>query len=214
MADRLSIYSMACLMAGERALASLSENREPRYLLDQVWNDRGVDKCLEEGQWRFAFRTVQIDYDPGVTPTFGYAYAFDKPVDYVITTAVCQEDHFRVPLLQYSDEGPFWYADIQTIYVKYVSNDANYGGNLGKWPPAFEEFVAAHFASRIVLKLSNDEKKTELVMKLRENLLKKAKSKSAMADPTSFEAQGAWSRSRMRWRNRSDGGNTTGSLIG
>ncbi len=37
--DQLSLYNRALLIMGQRFLSDLSEEREPRRLLDQVWND-------------------------------------------------------------------------------------------------------------------------------------------------------------------------------
>ncbi len=216
MTTQLSIYNDALLLVGERFLASLTEQREPRRLLDQVWASGGVKACLEEGQWFFAMRTVQIDYDPSIQPTYGYNRAFQKPADWVETCSVCSDEFFRVPLLQYVDEAGYWYSTLDTIYVRYVSVDSNYGMNLGAWPDSFREFVAAHFASRIILKLTNSSEGEMNMLKLRERLLKEAKGKCAMAQPTQFSAQGNWSKSRMRWNSNRDGGNRGGSgnLIG
>lgn len=81
MTTQLDIYNGALLHCGERFLASLTEQREPRRLLDRVWSSNGVKTCLEQGQWNFAMRTIQIDYDPSIAPSFGYARAFQKPND-------------------------------------------------------------------------------------------------------------------------------------
>lgn len=213
-ATRLSIYNDALLLCGERALASLTEVREPRYLLDQVWNNDGVLLCLEEAQWEFAMRAIQLDYDTGIEPSYGYNRAFSKPTDWILTSAMCSDEFFRVPLTRYFDEAGYWYAEIDTLYVRYVSSDSNYGQNLAGWPRSFTEFVAAHFASKIVLKITNDETRLKEVLAIRKATLEKAKNKCAMASPTSFPAQGTWSRSRQRWHNRRDGGNNTGDLIG
>lgn len=220
MTSRLSLYNDALLMAGERALASLTENVEPRLLLDQVWDNGGVDACLEEGQWMFAMRTVQIDYDPGMEPDFGYQRAFDKPEDWILTSAFCSDEFFKVPVLRYVDEAGFWFSDLDTIYVRYVSNDSSYGTDLSLWPQSFEEFVAAHFASKIILKITNDESRRRLFHNpenpkhsIRGRALLNAKSRCAMASPTSMLAQGMWSKSRTRGVNRRDGGNTGGDLI-
>ena len=102
MTDRLSIYNLAMLNMGERPLASLTEDREPRRIMDQIWNTGGVQTCLEEGQWFFAMRTSQIDYDTDVQPPFGYNRAFSKPDDWLLTCGVCSDEFFRVPLLRYS----------------------------------------------------------------------------------------------------------------
>ena len=220
--DRLKIYNGALLICEERSLASLSEDREPRYLLDTVWNDGGVQFCLEQGQWRFAMRTTKQTYDPAVTPSFGFRRAFPKPTDWVDTSGVCQDEYFNVPLLQYADEVGYWFSDLDDIYVKYVSNNTDYGMNLANWPYSFTEYVKHYFAGKIVGKLAG---KAGLVERLNgpvgrpdrgavHNALVTAKNRDAMAGPTTFPAKGSWNRSRQGgmqgWR---DGGNR-GSLIG
>lgn len=212
MTTQLDLYNGALLHCGERFLATLTEQREPRRLLDRVWSSNGVITCLEMGQWNFAMRTVQIDYDPSVQPSFGYNRAFQKPSDWVLTSGLCEDEFFRAPLTRYWDEAGFWYSDLDTMYVRYVSSDVNYGLNINKWPESFREFVEAHFASKIVLKLSNSEEELKRVEVLREKLLTTAKSRAAMAEPTSFPAQGSWSRSRNRFPNRRDGGTNSGNL--
>lgn len=214
MATQLSIYNGALLICGERLLSSLSEEREPRRLLDFVWSDGAVNECLEAGQWNFAMRSSQIDYDPAVAPDWGFNRAFTKPTDWATTSAVCSDEYFRSPLLRYADEAGYWYADIDTIYVRYVSTDVSYGGNLGAWPETFSSYVQAEFASRIIMKLANSEASFNRVSKLRDKALIDAKNRSAMTGPTTFPARGNWSLSRNRFPNRRDGGNTQGSLIG
>ena len=214
MATRLTLYNDALMYCGERSIASLTEDREPRRLLDQVWNASGVDRCLEEAQWHFAMRADRFDHDPSVSIDFGYGYAFTKPVDWLLTSGLCEDEYFRVPLNQYIDEKGYWYADIDPIYVRYVSNDDDYGMDLGKWPQTFADFVSLHFASRIVVKLSSSTERLKELMQWREKALLTAKNKAAMAQPTSFAAKGSWSRARTRGARRGDGGNTTGNLIG
>jgi hypothetical protein len=213
---QLSLYNDALLECGERFLGSLTENREPRRLLDQVWSSGGVKFILERGQWNFATRSQQLDYDSGIQPGFGFNRAFDKPTDYCCTRAVCPDEYMREPLTRYVDEGGYWYSDLDTIYVRYVSNDAAYGMNLNKWPETFREVVAVHFASKIISKLSNNGTTTAELEAKRDRMLKVAKNSSAQQEPPQFPAQGAWSRARNRFPNRRDGGNSggNGSLIG
>ena len=218
-ATRLSIYNDALLLLGERALSALTDDVETRYLLDTVWNDNGVDGCLEEAQWEFAMRTVQIDYDSGITPTFGYRRAFDKPTDWILTSALCYDESFRSPCERYVDEAGMWYADVDTLYARYVSNDAAYGGNLAGWPRSFTEFVAAHFASKIILKITSDDNKLRLFINpenpkhsIRGRALLNAKSRCAMSGPTQKPPAGMWSRARAFGGDNRDGGNTSGDL--
>lgn len=212
-ATRLSLYNDALLLCGERRLASLSEGREPRYLLDQVWDNGVIDYCLEQGLWNFAMRTVMVEYSPSVEPPFGYRRAFDKPTDYIRTAAFCSDGFFQVPLLQYVDEANFWFTNLDVIYVRYVSNDSSYGADLGKWPRTFERFVSAQMAADIVTKITQDEAKQAKVDKKCKDALLTARNVDAMNEPSARPPAGAWLSARSRGGTRSDGGNS-GSLIG
>ena len=71
MSSRLKIYNGALLLCGQRRLDALTDEAESRHLLDEVWNDGGVNSCLSEGQWRFAMRASRLDFDPAVEPAWG-----------------------------------------------------------------------------------------------------------------------------------------------
>jgi len=207
---RLELYNAALLICGERFLSSLSEDREPRHLLDHVWDNDGVRKCLESGQWKFAMRAVRLDYDTAIDPEFGYRRAFSKPTDWCTTTAVCSDEYFNVPLLQYVEEAGYWFADIDELYVRYVSNDSSFGGDLSLWPAKFADYVAAFFASKIILKLTADKERRDAILHPRDGLLvratKEAKSHDAMAGPTVFPPRGSWSSARGPGYSRRDRG--------
>lgn len=197
-------------------------NEEPRYLLDNVWNDGGVQYCLEQGQWRFAMRTTKQTYDPSVTPSFGYGKAFPKPTDWVDTSAVCSDEFFKSPLLQYADEIGYWFSDLEDIYVKYVSNDSLYGMNLALWPYSFTEYVKHFFAGKIVGKVSaSSEAKTRLLGPPGRPehgsvhaALVTAKNRDAMAGPTTFPARGSWVGSRYGRNGVGRDRGNPGQLIG
>ncbi len=211
--SRLKIYNSALTICGERHLASLTEDRLPRRLLDHVWDNDGVDTCLEYGQWKFATRTVKVDFDTDVTTDFGYNKAFSKPSDWVLTSALCSDEYFTAPLLLYSDENDFWFADLEEIYVKYVSNDPAWELDLSLWPATFEKFVSGFFASEIILALSQDKDRMLLVQEHLKEVRLKAKNSDAMAGPTKFPAPGNWTKSRTRFGSNRDRGNR-GSLLG
>jgi hypothetical protein len=175
-----------------------------------------VKTCLEMGQWNFAMRTVQIDYDPSIEPSFGYNRAFAKPDDWVLTSACARTSSCASRSPATATRPNFWYSDLDTLYVSYVSNDVAYGLNMNKWPESFREYVEHFFASKIIGKLSNSEEEEAEILKLTKDKLKTAKSRAAMAEPTSFPARGSWGLARNRFPNRKDGGNSgsSGNLIG
>jgi len=197
---QLALYNDALVMCEERTLAvpgGLTENRKPRYLLDQVWNNGGVDACLEDSDWIFARRTGQMVYDPSITPQFGYIHAFKKPDDWLRTSAIASDPYFQSALTQYKDEAGYWFADLSTLYATWVSNDPKYGGDMTKWPESFKQFVAAHFASKIIGALTHDDKKISKVFDLRKFHLTTARGKDAQNEPPGFFSRGQFSRARQ-----------------
>lgn len=214
MTTKLQLYNAALRMCKERRLSSLTENREPRRLLDDVYADGGIDHCLEEGLWKFATRTVRLDYDADITPEFGFRRAFAQPDDYVDTVAVCSDEYFTQPLLQYANENGYWYAELDEIYVKYVSNHADYGYNLGIWPASFSQFVAAYFAYEIVDKLTGSSDTVVSVEKKLYRYRKDAKNNDAQRQPQKFPAPGAWASSRGNTLGRTRDRGNRNRLIG
>lgn len=213
--SRLMIYNQALRLCGERRIASLTESREPRRLLDQVWNEAGVDDCLEAGQWNFAMRTVQIDSDPDISPNFGLTFGFSKPEDWIRTCAFSTDERFNTPYRDYRDEAGTWYADVDPIYVRYVSNDSAYGADMSLWPSSFIAFVGAFFAYEIVFKLTSDKERIALVKRELRDRKRDALNKDAMNEGTQMPVKGSWVRSRFgRGTPGSNDGGSRGNLIG
>lgn len=212
--SKLALFNEALSLCRETKLASLTEDREARHLLDQVYDGGGIRRVLESGQWHFAMRTVQVDSDPDLDPEFGFQYAFSKPTDWVLTSALCSDEYFRSPMnaAQYVDESGYWYADVDPVYVRYVSDDEDYGGDLGTWPQSFVDYAVAHFASKIVHKLTSNDSMMETILALEARRLKFALSRNRMASGSGVQAVGGWASARGGGSRR-DGGNT-GGLIG
>lgn len=210
---KLKLYNWSLLEIGERKLSSLSDDVQARHLLDLVW-DSGeiVNYLLAQGHWNFASRTSEISYNSAVEPDFGYSRAFSKPSDWVRTSMFAADEYFVNPLEAYEDEAEYWFADVDTIYVKYVSNDNAYGNDMSLWPPTFSRWVSVYLASRICESLTQNRTKMEELEKRAERLLIDARSKDAMNEPSRFLPSGSWARSRSSgWRG--DRG-SRGRLIG
>lgn len=209
---QLGIYNDALRSIGERKLASLSENTEPRRVLDDIWAQGGdpagaIIFCLEQGHWGFATRSSGLTYSPSVEPPFGFAYAFDKPTDWVRTIAVASDPYFKAPLADngYADEAGFWFANLTAIYVKYVSKDASYGLATALWPMSFANFLAKYLAFSAVGRLTQNAQKQELAEKAWLAALKKAKGIDGTNKPTALAPMGSWAGSRTRAVNPENG---------
>jgi hypothetical protein len=213
MATRLGIYNAALVEhLGERRLSSLTEDREPRRVLDEIWNNGFVDYILNKGFWKCALRTVRLDYDPDVTMEFGYTKAFAKPDDFIRTAMVSQDERFSSPYLDYSDESGYWYCDLEQLYVQYVSNSVDYGADISLWPPALEEYAATELALAANKRLTQGRANEDSLKKDAKDALLEARSVDAMASPTKFLPQGGWATARRSTRSRT-GHNTNGTLV-
>lgn len=212
MSDKLSLYNAALLALGERKLSSLTENRAPRRRLDSVWDGGGVKFCLQQSFWNWAMQTVELTFSPSVTPAFGFRYAFDKPTDWVRTFMVSADETFSVPLLEFEDQAAYWWANVNTLYVRYVSDDNAYGMDLSLWPENFTRYVEHYFALRICKAETNSNTDKDQLERDVKRYLNIAKATDAMDETTRFPPPGSWASAR-RGRNRRDGG-SSGSLIG
>jgi hypothetical protein len=175
MPSKLSVYNAACLALGERKLSSLSENVVMRRRLDSAWDDDLVEYCLAQGLWNFAMVSARLDYSPSIEPDFGYRRAFDKPTDWVRTAIVTDDEYYRHHLTAYEDEADFWFCDIDTIYVQYVSSSTSYG-----------------FA-KVTTGSESDAEKME---RMERKMMIKARSSDAMDEPTQFPPKGTWLQAR------------------
>jgi len=217
---RLKLYNAALRLVGDTRLDALTDTVEARFLLDDAYDDDFIRKVLEKGFWRFAMRAQELTFDTSTTPPFGYRRAFLKSSDWVRTAAVSNDEYFTSPLLTYQDEVDFIFTDLDVIWVRFVSDDNSFGGDLANWPGSFQDYAAAYLASQIVHKRTSDKERVALLITRRVGILdmalKEARSKDAMKGPTQFFPQGSWVRARRR---RSGGGpfgdgGVTGSLIG
>jgi hypothetical protein len=204
MPSKLSLYNSACVtFLGERKLSSLTENVVMRRRLDAAWDDDFLRGVLSSGLWNHAIRSVQLDYSPSVEPDFGYRRAFDKSSDWVRTAIVASDEYFKCALTQYSDEAGYLFADLDTIYVRFVSDDTDYGADLSLWPKKFTEFAACDLALKVAKATTGSDADVDALEKRRKRLLLAARSTDAMDEPTQFPPRGSWVTARTagtRWR--------------
>lgn len=200
MASQLSLYQDALALVGERSLTDLTEDREPRRLLDEVF-DRGAKYCLEQGFWNWAMRAVQMTPDVGLATSFSYRSAFLKPDDWVRTYIFADNERFEPAYTDYRDENGYFFADLDECFVMYVSNHTGWGLNLAIWPETFSNFVATHLARRICRRLTNSQDLYETLWKLEKIAKTDAMAKDAMNGGPTRMPMGTWVSSRARGTN-------------
>lgn len=195
--NKLSLYNGALRILGERKLASLTEDREPRRLLDDAWDgETAVKFCLEQGLWKFAMVAAQIPNSPSVTPSFGYNFAIEHPDDFVRTAYFCSDEFFKFPITDYIDVGQFWYVNYDNVFVQYVSNATTAGLDYSLWPESFTKYVETYLANDIAPRLTESQTKLEKIERMLRDSLILARSRDAMEGPTKELPSGTWVQSR------------------
>lgn len=192
---QLSLYNTALRHLGERKLASLTENREPRRLLDDEYNDT-VLLCLRGSLWNWAMRAIKIDSDSSIEPEFGYQSGFRKPADWIRTALVSTNETFDPPLRQYQDQQGYWLCNADTLYVRYVSSSL--GLNLEVWPVDFAEYVGVALARAIVSRITQNDNLTAQIEQREEKYRKRAAANDAMDQPPAPWPIGTWVSNRIR----------------
>jgi len=189
--------SLRLLRNGKLSASELAGNtREPARLANDIWDNDFVRGCLEDGCWRFALRACQILYEPGIDPQFngqGLQYAYQKADDWIRTIGVFVDAHMQCPHDCYYDEAGFLFSDLDTLYVRYISDDVSFGGNLAIWPRSFQDYASAKLASRMAGPLTDDGRS---MMGLAAQVLSDARGKDVVNEPTRTMPAGSWVRAR------------------
>lgn len=198
MANKLSIYNGALVLLGARKLASLSEPRESRRVLDSLWDNDFIDTILQHGLWYFAVKTIKLEQTDSLESQFGREYLYQLPSDFIKLTRVSLDEYQEEPYLGYRLEGEYIKCGVYPLYISYISNASNYGGDISRWTPTFtryaEHYLALNAAETIGKFSENKMLRFEKDMKKK---LLTAKSDSAMQQPTQFMPTGSWVKSRI-----------------
>lgn len=203
MADKLQVYNGALLHLGAKTLATLTEERKSRRILDTIWAAGALRYCLEQGYWNFATRTIKIEATPSLEPDFGYKYAFTKPLDFVQLTSMSLDEYFNVPFNNFTDEEQYWFADYDVLYVSYVSDDLSYGASLGNWTESFTRFVELYLAYRAAPQITHDNTIVRDVEDKMKRAMISAKTKDAVNQGAKQTPLGQLARARLGGRYKS-----------
>ena len=195
---KLGLYNGALRVLGKPKLSAIDEGVENRRVLDDAYDDDAIKMCLEMGLWNFAMRTVKIEYDSSIDPDFGLNRAFTKPSDWVRTAEVASDEFFVNPLvdLEFKDEQAYFFADIDSIYVRYVSDDDSYGSDLSLWPQSFVKMFEAFLADQAAPRLIENKKGREEITQVLIDTRREARSKDALNEGVKFPPQGGWAGAR------------------
>lgn len=193
------LYNAALQLLDLDRLVSNDDDSERRVKLDEARDAGAVDTVLSKISWNWARTSTKLSDDGVYTATFGETYRFNVPADFVRVDAVSGDEYFQFPC-PYRHEGDYFYADIDELYVRYVSNTS--ASDPSAWPSYFYDLVAAEMARRVGNALGGNWQKAEAYF---EEYKREAYSTDAQRNPPRRVAQGKWNRARGAWpRRRSD----------
>jgi hypothetical protein len=202
MATKLGLYNGALRVCKSARLEGLTDDVEGRYLLDDVYSGT-VLFCLEAGLWNFAQRSVEISPDDSITPSWGFSFAFLKPDDYVRLVAISDSETMYPTLGNYLDEGTYWHASCNPLFVTYISNDTTDGGlNIANWPESFTRAVEHQLALEIAPHLTSmSEGQLASMEKDADRKMRTAKALDAVNQPAQRPPPGRLVQARMGYRS-------------
>ena len=214
--SRLDIYNIAADFLGETELATLTEDRELRRKLDQIWTHGNglIYYVLEKGYWSFAKRTVELEPSSNITISFGFSFAYQIPIDYVQLFMLSADDRFLDSLKRYEKETDYFHCDVNPLYMTYISDDAEYGADLSRWPTSVANWAGAYMATKAAPKITSigGAEKKEIIRQERA-LLTEARSEHAMDEPPRYPQLSSWASARTGRNGHWDRGNRN-RLIG
>jgi len=151
---KLGIYNGALLLLGQRALASDVEAREPRFDLDNLYDNGGVDYCLEIVKPRYGSKLVFLT---GFAPTAitQFTWQTDLPdADFLALVDLFADGKLEQPIEKFYREADFILSDFENLYCRYIQDFATSG--LTNMTPSFGRVVMAYFARELSVKYDPD----------------------------------------------------------
>jgi hypothetical protein len=195
--SKLSLYCGALRILKRRKIETLSDDDVGRYALDDEY-DKSVAYMLEAGLWNHASRTLALEASTDVEPSFGYGYAFEKPDDYVRLIAIAANDMLWPTLDDFLEEGLYWSAHCDPLFIQYVSDSTDYGMDLSLWPASFVRAVEYDLALRVGPAITAmSERERELLEEDTKKALETARSRDAVNQAVSRPPPGRLVQSRF-----------------
>lgn len=193
MATKLDVYKTAALHLGKATINSLTDDIPARYTFDIAWQGV-VEEALNEGDWNFSKKTVELLADPLALSHLGWNYAFVYPADYIRTVYVGTTANSDGATNGYEDISGALYSNNDKLYLHYISSDA--ASDVESWPTMFWRYVALKLAFETCDRLTEGTSKTEQLFQRCKKALRQAKNIDARNNPVQEIPAGSWLRAR------------------
>ncbi len=186
------IYNDALFVMGIEEITDNDDDSDRRAKLDRALDAGIVAELLEDVGWNFALSSVKSEYNPSVSPTWGYSYVHDVVTDLVRLHGIFADEHMRVPLKDYVEEEGQYMCNHTEIYVQYVDNA--WLTTPDSWPTFFRRLVAAKMAKDAAGSIP--EADTARADETYADRRSSAMSNNAVSSPPRKIFEGSWVRAR------------------
>lgn len=150
-ADKLKYYNDALVHLGQNSLASLTDDIEPRYLLDNAWDLGAVKYCLEVAKPVFSRKTALLN-SPATSSVHDLDQVHTLPTDYIVMVAPYSDNKLDDKLSRYIIEGNTLACDIDPVYLRYISDD--YETTNTYWSQSFVRVLTSYLARELTIKIA------------------------------------------------------------
>jgi hypothetical protein len=151
--SKLSVMNDALSLLGDHRLATVTDDVEARYALDNSW-DRAVAFVFQAAFWRFALKTASLVHNGGLTALAGYTSTFAQPAGFYRPHAVFVLSGARECPVDIRHQGVTFHANTTPIYLRYI--DSTLVATPASWPELVAKAVAAYLAFDVSSRVSQD----------------------------------------------------------
>jgi len=156
MSTKLALYNQALLVIGAERLLDITEEREVRFRLDDIYDLGAVRHTLKYAAPDFARRTAHLT-SPAASTSGGFKYSHSLPDDFlsILTDGennqqIYQDECLDVSLRRFLREGSTIVADHADIYLRYVADVQD----ISEWSPEYVRLVAAYMGMELAQRMS------------------------------------------------------------
>lgn len=198
MPTKLTCFNQALRLLAQPQMQDVADTGEDGDQLRSAWQ-AAVEICHEATEWDHAIKRWQCNR-LAATPTSGYDYYYVVPADCLRIIDISETGEPSDRLLDYKIEEGKIATNAQTVYIRYVSDDAM--NNPGRWSQTFGYFVATELAAQCAPMLNQSA--LEHIVKERKKAKSDAIGLDAAQGPARRRPHGAWSRAARGWGTNID----------
>jgi len=156
MSTKLALYNQALLVIGAERLLDITEEREVRFRLDDIYDLGAVQHTLKHAAPDFARRTANLTSTTAPNDS-GLGYVHDLPDDFLSILMdgenrhqIYQDAALDVSILRFLREGDTIVTDYKDVYIRYVANVTD----ISQWSPEFVRVVAHYMGMELAQRMA------------------------------------------------------------